>query len=77
MTTRRMPAGRAAATSTLLVPQSTVMTQRTPCAWSSLSAAPCRPYPSLMRLGMYGTVSTPAARSARLSMAQAVTPSAS
>ena len=32
MTTRRMVAGRPSATSTLLVPQSTVMTQRTPRA---------------------------------------------
>ena len=72
-----MPAGRPRATSTLLVPQSTVMTQRTPRAARSASAAAWSPYPSVMRLGMYGMTVAPAARRQRVSMAQAVTPSAS
>ena len=38
----------------VLVPQSTVMTQPTPRDASSVSAAAWSPYPSVMRLGMYG-----------------------
>ena len=77
MTTRRMFSGRPRATSTLLVPQSTVITHVAPPAARSASAAAWSPYPSVMRLGMYGMTVAPAARRQRVTIAQAVTPSAS